>query len=249
MPEYYRPQLKRESRERLRAAAPNVYLVAVILLVLNNLPSMILQRGLYAQLLANADNFDQMMEVYRNWSLQTSSGGLQLATFAMNLFLMVLGFGFARYCLHASRGEQTGGVPTLFSGFSAFWRVLSLYLLMGIFAFLWSLLLIIPGIVKAFSYSQATYILMDHPDMTAMECITASKEMMRGYKWDLFVLILSFIGWEILSAFTFGLLQIWLQPYAGISFAGFYNGISRWQPTVQETPADDRPGVDDYWKS
>ena len=248
MPEYYRPQLKRESRQMLRAAAPNIYLVTLISLLLNYLPRLITERGLYAQLL-NAGSFDRMREVYEAWSLQNSGMGLQLATIAMNLFLTVVGFGFARYCLHASRAEQPGGIPTLFSGFAQFWRVLSVYILMGIFIFLWSLLLIIPGIIKACAYSQAPYILMDNPDMTAMECIAASSRLMRGYKGEWFVLQLSFIGWEILAALTFGILQIWLQPYIGIANAGFYNGISRWQPAPAEPEEPNRPHVDDYWKN
>lgn len=101
--------------------------------------------------------------------------------------------------------------------------------LMGLFTFLWSLLLLIPGIIKACSYSQAMYILADNPNLSPTEAINRSKEMMQGHKMEYFLLNLSFLGWTFLGVFTFGILYIWLIPYMQATFASYYkrlNGVS-----------------------
>lgn len=110
----------------------------------------------------------------------------------------------------------------MYAGMKNFLKVFVLQLLTGLFVFLWSLLLFIPGIVASYRYSFAPYILMDNPEMSPIECIKESKRLTKGYKGQLFVCSLSFIGWMILSSFTFGILYIWLQPYIGATMAGMY---------------------------
>lgn len=83
-------------------------------------------------------------------------------------------------------------------------------ILTGIFIFLWSLLLIIPGIIAAYRYRMALYLLLDNPNMSVYQCIRESKRMMVGHKAELFVLDLSFLGWYILSAVPF--VSIWVTP-------------------------------------
>ena len=116
--------------------------------------------------------------------------------------------------------EVTAGKA--FCGFSDFWSAFKVTFLTGLFTFLWSLLFVIPGIIKAFSYSQAMYILADNPGKPALECITESREMMDGHKMDLFVLGLSFIGWILLGMITFGIAYIWVMPYMQATYANFY---------------------------
>lgn len=109
------------------------------------------------------------------------------------------------------------------------------YLILGIvksiFIFLWSLLFIIPGIIKQLAYSQAEYIKNDYRargwHLTTTETITLSRQMMDGHKMDLFALYLSFIGWFILVALTFGLLSFYVIPYLQMSLAVFYQNISK----------------------
>ena len=96
----------------------------------------------------------------------------------------------------------------------------------GIFIFLWSLLFVIPGIIKAYSYAMVEYILADDNDITTMDAIERSKQMMYGHKWRLFKLQLSFIGWIILSFFTFGILLIYVIPYMQAAIAAFYLDIA-----------------------
>ena len=99
------------------------------------------------------------------------------------------------------------------------------YILMEVYTFLWALLFIIPGIVKAYSYSMAFYIMNDNPEMGANEAITRSREMMNGHKWQLFCLHFSFIGWYLLSALTFGILMFWVTPYVRTAEAAFYEDL------------------------
>ena len=98
-------------------------------------------------------------------------------------------------------------------------------LLVGLYTWLWSLLLVIPGIVKSFSYSMTFYILSDHPEMTVSEAINESIKMMYGHKMQLFMLSLSFLGWSILASLTLGIGYIWLIPYMATSMANFYDSL------------------------
>ncbi len=113
----------------------------------------------------------------------------------------------------------------LFSGFNNFATSLVTYLLIAIYTFLWSLLFIIPGIIKSLSYSMTWFILADNPEMKANEAITRSRVMMDGHKTELFVLYLSFIGWLFLCVLTLGILIIYVGPYMHASLAAFYNEI------------------------
>ncbi|HPV14444.1 MAG TPA: DUF975 family protein [Candidatus Cloacimonadota bacterium] len=132
--------------------------------------------------------------------------------------------GLALLSLRVVRNQDIN-VEMLFDGFSDFVRSLVAGLLMIVFVFLWSLLLIVPGIIAALSYSMTFYILADNPDVTASEAITMSKNMMFGHKAELFWLYLSFIGWAFLCLFTAGIGFLWLLPYIHTSTAIFYENL------------------------
>ena len=94
---------------------------------------------------------------------------------------------------------------------------------MGLFVFLWGLLLVIPGIIKCISYAMTPYILADCPNVKAKDALKLSMRMMKGHKWEYFVLGLSFIGWVLLSVLTMGiLLAFYTDPYMHSSFATYY---------------------------
>lgn len=96
-------------------------------------------------------------------------------------------------------------------------------LLTDVFTFLWTLLFIIPGIVKSYSYAMVPFLIADNPDLQPMDVIKKSKQMMDGYKWQAFVLDLSFLGWEILSLLTVGILGLfYVNPYYYQTKAGLY---------------------------
>jgi len=135
-----------------------------------------------------------------------------------------LALGLAYIYLNLTKGQEPD-VNILFSGFQRFVDSLVLTLLIMVFTFLWSLLLFVPGVIKAISYSQAYYILAEHPEMTGKEALEASMDMMDGHKMDFFVLILSFIPWFLLTTVTCGLSLLYVVPYVETTLVNFYNEI------------------------
>lgn len=134
--------------------------------------------------------------------------------------------GLAKYNLNLIDGKEAR-LGQLFSyGFIA-GKAVWLRIRMGVFTFLWSLLLIVPGIIKAYSYSMSGLIMAENPEISAREAMEVSMEMMRGNKWRLFCLELSFLGWGILSLFTLGIGFLWLEPYVNAAIAAFYDEVSR----------------------
>ena len=126
-----------------------------------------------------------------------------------------------------------GGNPEIkdsFSGFDDFFSAFKVTLLVGFYTFLWSLLFIIPGIIKSYSYSMSVYVLADNKGMSARECIAESKKMTNGHKAELFVLDLSFIGWYLLSCLTCGLAMLYVVPLINATHANVYETI---KPVVE----------------
>lgn len=130
--------------------------------------------------------------------------------------------GLIRYNLDLLTRENPPAFLTLFSRMSIFGRALGLRLMTGILTALWSLLFVIPGIVAAYRYALAPYLMAEHPEMGVMEAISQSKALMRGNKWRLFCLQMSFIGWGILSTLTMGIGNLWLAPYRNAAETAFY---------------------------
>ena len=123
-----------------------------------------------------------------------------------------------------SNVEATPAPLSLFSnGFRNYWHNFVTLFLRDLYIVLWSLLFVIPGIVKAYSYKMVPYILAENPDMPANEVITRSREMMNGNKWQAFLLDLSFIGWILLGIVTLGLgFVFWTAPYMNSTSAALY---------------------------
>ena len=141
----------------------------------------------------------------------------------LSLLALPLSWGLTVSLLRNHR-EESVDLENLFDGFRGgrYTRVFCALFLVNLFTFLWTLLLIIPGIMKAFSYALTPYIIMDEPELTARQAITRSCEIMEGRRWKLFCLSLSFIGWGILCLLTFGIGFLWLVPYMNASIAAFY---------------------------
>ncbi|MCO7176191.1 DUF975 family protein [Sporolactobacillus kofuensis] len=197
---------------------------------------------------------------FQNWANQTDSSPLSYffqMIYAMLLFPMNIASMW--FFLELIR-EQDPKISILFTIYNNGKRVLKLIwvnIFMAILLFLWFLLLIIPGIIKAFSYSQVFYILYDHPEYSASKAIKESKKLMNGHKWKLFLLGLSFIGWCLLTSvpviagiivfaifYAIGIkilaflflavgsvgsiwMYLWLIPYISTSMATFYEWLIR----------------------
>jgi uncharacterized membrane protein len=124
-------------------------------------------------------------------------------------------------------------VMDVFGGFNDFWAAFKVSFLTGLYTFLWSLLFVVPGIIKSISYSMSMYILAENKGKSARECINESKAMTNGHKWDLFVLDLSFFGWALLVVLTAGIASIWVAPYIQATLANAYNALK-----AKDAPVD-----------
>jgi uncharacterized membrane protein len=143
--------------------------------------------------------------------------------------------GYVGYFLKRARGEAIS-IKNIFEGFKQFSRAFALMLLTFIFTVLWTLLLIIPGIIKGISYSMAFFILYDNPDMKPRRALKESIRMMKGYKGKYLGISLSFIGWILLGIVTLGIGYLWLYPYIYMTIANFYENlkISQKEKLVEE---------------
>jgi uncharacterized membrane protein len=163
----------------------------------------------------------------------------------LSIVLSIISVGYQWYCLNVARNQS----PEPFSIFEIltngrFVKVIKLLVLVYIKVLLWSLLFIVPGIIKAYSYSQSFYILYDNPDWTASQCIEESKRMMQGNKAELFVFQMSFIGWALVAWIVLTIVMLivgifsatvgttigylLLTPfyvYTSTSLAGYYNAL------------------------
>lgn len=136
--------------------------------------------------------------------------------------------------LNLAKGKKPEVADT-FEGFKDFWSAFKVTFLVGLYTFLWTLLFIIPGIIKAYSYSMSLYILAENKGKPAKECIKESMLMMDGHKMEFFVLELSFILWHLLGIITLGIAYIWIVPYISATTINFYNSI---RPIVVEATAE-----------
>ncbi len=134
-------------------------------------------------------------------------------------------FGYCAYLITVTRNKDSD-FGKLLSGFNRFGDVCITGILKWLFTGLWSLLFVIPGIVKSYSYAMTMYIMQDHPELSGNDAITKSRQMMDGHKFDLFILDLSFIGWYLLGALTFGILIIfYVEPYRQVTRTNFYEQL------------------------
>lgn len=143
------------------------------------------------------------------------------------------------------REKETADFDTIGDGFKSnnFQRTLFLYLIENLFIFLWSLLLIIPGIVKYYAYSQAMYLAVDNEDYDWKKALDESQRLMKGHKLELFIQDLSFIGWYIVGSLVCGIGLLWVVPYFQASRAIYYNelvgGKKESQVVVEENQAEE----------
>ena len=164
------------------------------------------------------------------WAFSALVGGLEyvqqgLGTVA-TLLMLPLSWGYTVTFLSNARGENDPfNVSRIFDGYKDFGRIFITILLMQLYTFLWTLLFIIPGIIKSLSYAMTPFVLRDNPEMKNNAAIEKSMAMMQGKKMKLFLLDLSFIGWIILALLTLGLGFVLLVPYMYTARAAFYEDL------------------------
>ena len=129
--------------------------------------------------------------------------------------------GYAKFNVNMVEGDKPR-IIELFAHFKKVGTAMWANILAYIRIVIGSLLLFIPGIIASFQYSMVNYVIADNPEMTAKEALAESKRIMKGNKWKLFCLSLSFIGWAFVCALTLGLAAFYVVPLQQASFAAFY---------------------------
>ncbi len=221
-----RAELKFRARQAMRGSAVSPYIMALVYSVIAYVMGLLSARLLNVDVVSvvkhlGADVVMENPEVFVRYYIGRAPG-----TFAyfIELLLRIMGMllyaGQVVFILNMVRGLQNS-LWNLMDGFQSFLRIIGLRILMAIFVFLWSLLFVIPGIVAAYRYRLALYLLLDHPEMGVMECIRESKRLMRGHKAELFILDLSFIGWALLSIIPF--VSVYTLPYTESTYALYYS--------------------------
>lgn len=225
-----RVELKRRAKGMLSTATPSPIRVTLIFLAVSLLFSLLSARLLglsltqqdLEQILVHMENgnYDYAMSYITDYMPPATS---YIIDAALQIASCIVSAGFTIFILNTVRG--TGACfGNLLDAFGIFGRVLWLEILKWIFTTLWSSLFVIPGIIAAYRYRMALYILIDHPEMSAMDCIRESKRMMKGHKAELFWLDLSFIGWSILSSLAAigWCVSIFTTPYFALTYAQYY---------------------------
>lgn len=142
------------------------------------------------------------------------------------LVSLPLAYGFTIMLLNVVRGSDVQ-LDTMGEGFKDYGRILGTMLLSSVYQFLWALLLIVPGIIKGYSYALTPYLLKDNPELKFNAAIEESMRLMSGNKMRLFLLDLSFIGWFLLGIITFGIAFLWITPYWNTARAAFYEDLMK----------------------
>ncbi len=161
-----------------------------------------------------------LIEGAAQWNGDIAYGSLRI----ISILLLPVMYGYSVTFLSLVRHEGLE-FGHLFDGFKDYFRILGTLLLAKIYVLLWTLLLIIPGIVKSYSYAMTNYILKDDPELSNNGAIEKSMDMMKGYKMKLFLMDLSFIGWAILCVLTIGIGFFFLIPYVEASHVAFYEDL------------------------
>lgn len=156
-------------------------------------------------------------------------------------------FGVVAMFLKQTRTGEKMDIGDIFNGFrDDFSNTFLIGLMTFVFTFLWSLLFVIPGIVKSYSYSMAMYVKVDHPDYDWKQCIDESQRMMQGHKGELFVLDLSFLGWMIIGACCCGVGTLWVNAYMAAAHSQFYENLRRTEVMYSVENTDPRFNAYNY---
>lgn len=174
--------------------------------------------------------FNFMSRRFRSPIFLLGGGMFLIMAVVLSVLLITVGFaievGKSRFFLEGFKGDV--GIGKLFSTFNSkeYFFIVKTQFLRMLYNFLWTLVFIIPGIVKSYEYRFVPYILSEKPDLSENEVITKSREMTRGHKWEMFVLDLSFMGWYLLGGLLFGIGVFFVDPYNEATYARLYNVLS-----------------------
>jgi len=219
--------LKSNAKSLLINAKPSPLIMGVIYFLLtyllntlsSNLTGVAINIQEYMNAVNSGDISSYFYDVMSNYHPGAASVILSLV---IQVALIVIRVGFLIFILNTYY-HRDSSFYNILDGFGMFGKAFLLYLIMAILIFLWSLLLIIPGIIAFYRYRMAPFIMIENPQLSAIECIKESKRIMSGHKNELFLLDLSFIGWLILEIIP--LVSAYVAPYMNLAYAGFYDAV------------------------
>ena len=266
-------ELKRLAREAIRETKPSPVLVTLVVVVILAVLQYLMMNlngelAAYITMVKSAAAGDMAaLEAAVTASSTAVSFPAWLLILALNLMGMVVSMGYTLYCLRVSR-RTSSGFPDVFDAFGRFFRVIVLtivrsLLLSAVYTVPASVLalimdpvvatviclpLLIPMVMLAYAYRLADYLLLDNPRYPPIYCLSLSRAAMKGRKWDLFTLDLSFLGWIVLCLFP--PVWLWVRPYMSVTAAKYYDavmpGFAEWlksQP-IPRNPGEGGPG---FW--
>ena len=226
--------LKAKAQDIIRNSNPKVIRVAIIFicisLIFGTLSTYLMgstftQRDI-EQITAHIQNGNEEYAIEYMMDKMPSAGS-RAVDLLIQLVTSIVSVGFIIFLLNTIRSNAPC-YGNLLDGFGFPFRIIFLDIVTGILIGLWSILLVVPGIIAAYKYRMAKYLLIDHPEYSVIQCIKESKRMMAGRKWDLFLLDLSFLGWAMLSIFPVigWVVQIWTTPYFATTYALYYEQLA-----------------------
>lgn len=235
---YNRAELKRDARLAMKQSKASPYITALIFLVITyifnilsyNITGIDSASSAALDLLESGQISEEAMYYMLDSLPETGPFGWIISVL-IGVVEDMLGYGFMLFSLRCVRRLETS-FGNLLDSFSMIWKLIGLQIVMGFFILLWSLLLVIPGIVAAYRYRQAVYVLFENPDKGIMDCIRTSKELMYGHKLELFVLDLSFIGWNLLTTIPF--VSVYVLPYTETTYANYYLYLTGTAPSPEQ---------------
>ena len=245
---YNGSMLKARARTIMANSTPRIINGALIFVAVSFILSFLSSRlmgtsismGEYEQILTQIEQ-GNMNYAYAYLERSMPSTGESLINLAIEIVNPIISAGFIIFLLNSIRASGAC-YGNLLDGFGLWWKIVVMSILQGIFIMLWTMLLIVPGIIAAYRYRQAIYILLDNPDMRPLDCIRMSKHVMTGHTKELFLLDLSFLGWTFLALVP-GLgwiAQVWLSAYSGTAYALYYEQL------LGNLDMHSTPGYDGY---
>lgn len=228
-----RARLKTRAKVTIVQAKPNVITTSLLYILLVTLVSMLSTRLMNMN--ASMEQLELYMEYVQQGKVEYALELLGrmapppyagLLSWVMDMMVGIVGLGFIIFLLNTIRG--TGACfGNLLDGFGVIFKYIGLSIVSAFFIALWSLLLIVPGIIASYRYRMAIYILADDHSLSIMECLRRSKAMMDGHKGELLMMDLSFIGWNLAALVPFMgyFVQVWTVPYINMSYALYYEAL------------------------
>ena len=251
--------LKMDARARIARSKPNALVVGMILVAaylllemlipgvlgLSNIPIELPEQiTSYDAYMAAMEKVSEQMEAFLR-AYRPSAIAVVIAA-ALLLMHKLLEIGYSIYALHISRDEKAE-YENLLDAFPIFGRLFVLLLMQWAIILVFSALLIVPGLIFAYRYRQAIYLLVEHPEYSPVRCLKESGRIMRGHKAELFMVDLSFLGWILaqnLLPVVSVLIAMWVIPYRSITYSNYYCCVAGPRKTPDGKPITDASFTD-----